>query len=324
MNRTAVTSIDASLDRPFLGILLMLGFCVMAPVGDAIAKHLGDAVPLAILILTRFAVQAVVLVPLALSHRLRLWAGGRHFWLTMLRSLLHILGIGLMFSGLRYLPLADAIAIAFVMPFIMLLLGRFVLGETVGTHRLAACAVGFVGTLLVVQPNLVEVGLPALLPLGVALVFALFMLVTRVVARTVAPIALQAVSGVQATAIMLLAIAFWPDAWPGAPDFALFGAPDAPLLWLAALGIVGTVAHLLMTGSLRFAPSATLAPMQYLEIPIGTLIGWIAFRDLPNGLAAVGIAVTMAAGLYVIARERRAGIGAGPRASAMPPARKAR
>ena len=76
------------------------------------------------------------------------------------------------------------------------------------------------------------------------------------------------------------------------------------LMLIGTMGVLGTGAHLLMTWSLRFAPSATLAPMQYLEIPVSTLIGWLIFRDLPNGLAAVGIAVTIAAGLYIITRER--------------------
>ena len=73
---------------------------------------------------------------------------------------------------------------------------------------------------------------------------------------------------------------------------------------LLAIGLLGTTAHLLMTWSLRYAPSATLAPMQYLEIPVATLIGWAIFSDLPDGLAAVGIMITVAAGLYVILRER--------------------
>ena len=80
----------------------------------------------------------------------------------------------------------------------------------------------------------------------------------------------------------------------------------ASSLLLALLGALGTGAHLLMTWSLRFAPSATLAPIQYLEIPFATLIGYLVFGDLPNGLAALGIAVTIAAGLYVLHRERRA------------------
>jgi len=71
------------------------------------------------------------------------------------------------------------------------------------------------------------------------------------------------------------------------------------------IGLIGTLAHLLMTWSLRFAPSATLAPMQYLEIPCATLIGWMIFTDLPNGLAALGIAITMASGLYIVYRERK-------------------
>ena len=81
------------------------------------------------------------------------------------------------------------------------------------------------------------------------------------------------------------------------------------------MGVIGTVAHLLMTWSLRYAPSATLAPMQYLEIPFATLLGWLVFGDLPNGLAAIGIAVTVAAGLYVIHRERRASLAAAPPAA---------
>jgi hypothetical protein len=71
-----------------------------------------------------------------------------------------------MFASLRYLPLADAVAIAFVMPFIMLLLGWFYLGEEVGPRRFGACIVGFIGTLMVVQPSFAEVGWPALLPLA--------------------------------------------------------------------------------------------------------------------------------------------------------------
>ncbi len=298
-------------DRPLLGILLMLGFCVLAPLGDAMAKLLGEHVPLGQLVLVRFAVQAVLLVPLVLMTGG--WAALRLPWplfrLIALRSLLHIVGIGAMFSALRYLPLADALAIAFVMPFVMLLLGRFVLHEEVGPHRLGACAVGFGGTLLVIQPNFAAVGAPALLPLVVAVVFALFMLVTRKIAKRIDPVTLQAISGLQAVAlllpVLLLPLVLPPLPAAIAPAFGLI-RPDAWALGLlAALGLLGTLAHLMMTGSLRFAPSATLAPMQYLEIPFGTAIGWLVFRDLPNGLAAIGILITVGAGLYVILRERR-------------------
>lgn len=287
-------------DRPFLGILLMLGFCVLAPLGDSMAKLLGDEMSVGFLLFVRFAIQAALLMPLVWLLRYPLPKGRRLIWLTALRTVLHICGIGLMFTALQYLPLADAIAIAFVMPFIMLLLGRFFLDEEVGPQRLAACAVGFIGTLLVVQPNFVDVGLLALLPMGVAVVFALFMLVTRTMAKEVDPIGLQALSGVMAVPFVALALI-------ALPKVSFFAAvPITGNAWwlLLLLGSMGTVAHLLMTWSLRFAPSATLAPMQYLEIPIGTVIGYLIFRELPNGLAALGICITIAAGLYIILRER--------------------
>ncbi|SFR35511.1 Threonine/homoserine efflux transporter RhtA [Yoonia tamlensis] len=284
-------------DRPFLGILLMLGFCVLAPLGDSMAKLLGGAVSLGGLVFVRFAIQALILVPLV-------WRSGAGFDLpkgtlpwTLLRTALHIAGIGLMFSALRYLPLADALAIAFVMPFIMLLLGHFVMGEEVGKHRMMACAVGFIGTLLVIQPNFSAVGAPALLPLGVAVVFALFMMVTRRLARQIDAVKLQAISGLQACIALLPLFAFLPF------DTGAISAPTIAML--LCLGVIGTLAHLFMTWSLRFAPATTLAPMQYLEIPFGTAIGWLIFADLPNGLAALGICITVAAGLYVIIRERR-------------------
>ncbi|WP_299282788.1 DMT family transporter [uncultured Tateyamaria sp.] len=301
-------------DRPFLGIMLMLGFCVVAPMGDAFAKLLGGSIPLGQLLFVRFGIQVVLLIPLiwvtGRAWRIR----GRVLWLTLLRTVLHIVGIGAMFTALKFLPLADAVAIAFVMPFIMMLLGKYVLNEEVGSRRLWACVVGFVGTLLVVQPSFAEVGWPALLPLAVAINFAFFMLVTRHIAKDTDPVGLQAVSGVMAMMIMgpilwltqgadlpALQLVTLDISLPGDQWTSLF---EMPLFQLIAIGVLGTLAHLLMTWSLRYAPSATLAPMQYLEIPVATIIGLAIFGDLPNGLAAIGICITVGAGLYIVFRER--------------------
>ncbi len=310
MSQTAAPAIHV--DRPLLGILLMLGFCTTVPFADALAKILGEGYPLMQLILVRFLAQAVLLLPIALWLRQPLFPSARVARLTVVRTFLQMAGIGLMFAALRYLPLAEAVAIAFVMPFIMLLLGWFVLGEEVGPRRLGACAVGFVGTLMVVQPSFAEVGWPALLPLGVAVIFALFMLVTRQIAREIDPVALQGAMSLVGLPV-LVPLAFLPVTgdlllvgWvnPAGWDVALF----------LALGVAGSVAHLLMTWALRFAPSATLAPMQYLEIPIATLVGLVIFGDLPDGLAAAGIIVTIAAGLYIVMRERAISRAAPPAA----------
>ena len=281
----------------------MLGFCILAPLGDSIAKLLGDSVSVGQLVTARFLVQFAILAPIV-------WLTGRTFRLnrratalTMARTILHILGIGMMFMALRYLPLADAVAIAFVMPFIMLILGHFILGEEVGSKRIIACVVGFSGTLFVIQPSFAEVGWPALLPLGVALDFALFMLITRKIAKDIDPVSLQAISGAMATAILVPTLFLLSPI--NIPGLSVLLPSTTTLTLIVAMGLLGTIAHLLMTWSLRYAPSATLAPMQYLEIPVAALLGWLIFRDFPNGLALLGICITIGSGLYILAREQR-------------------
>ncbi|CUH53130.1 DMT family transporter [Shimia marina] len=289
-------------DRPLLGIFLMLCFCLLAPLGDATAKLLSDVLPVGQLLLVRFGLQALILIPIVTLTDRDWRMPPRVLWLVLWRTLLHIGGIGCMFIALRHLPLADAIAIAFVMPFIMLLLGHYILGEEVGMRRLMACVVGFLGTLLIIQPSFLAVGLPAILPVIVAVIFALFMLVTRQIAKEVDPITLQASSGVIASLLLLPALAIGTEL--GLEELST-NLPD-PSTWglLLLIGVIGTIGHLFMTWSLRYAPSTTLASIQYVEIPLAAVVGWMIFGEWPNLMATAGIVITMAAGLYVILRER--------------------
>lgn len=289
-------------DRPLLGIMLMLGFCIVAPFADALLKLLGDRLSVGQAVAFRFGVQAALLWPLTLVTG-RAWRmSPRLIGFVMLRTALHITGIGLVFLALRHMPIADAVAIAYVMPFILLLLGWLLLNEEIGPRRLGACVVGFIGAMMVIQPAFADVGLAALLPLGVALVFALFMLVTRHIANDTDPVGMQAVSASMAIVVLgpMLALA------PGEPGGPLeWRALSMQVVWLIALmGTLGTFTHLLMTWALRFAPASSLAPMQYIEIPMAAAVGWMFFDDLPGPLASLGIVVTVAAGLYVVMLER--------------------
>lgn len=285
-----------------LGVGLMLGFCVVAPLGDAVAKLLGSRVEIGEVLLFRFAIQALVLLPIvALTGRA--WRmSGRVLWLAILRTALHIAGIGAMFTALKFIPLADAVAIAFVMPFIMLILGRWLLQEEIGPQRLIACTVGFAGTLMVIQPSFRDVGFYALLPLLVAITFSFFILTTRRIAKETDPIGLQAVNGVMATVVLIPAVLIGDNF--DIPGLTLKSPNPEDSALLLSIGLLGTLAHLLMTWSLRYAPAASLAPMQYLEIPVATLAGFAIFGDLPNAMAAAGIAVTIAAGLFVVMFEK--------------------
>lgn len=295
-------------DNPLLGIGLMLAFCAVIPFGDALVKHLGQTVPVMTLLVIRYIIQVLLMGP-AMAWQKRGFSHLFHYskrawWLLFWRTAMHILGIVGMYFGLKYMPLADTTAIAFIFPILMLIVGHFFLKEQVGPHRAIAALVGFVGTLLVVQPNFVAVGLNALWPIGVAFSFVIFVLVTRQMSREVDPISMQATSGVMALAIMSVPILLLNGEGWALWDLIEPSVQDWPFLIMA--GIVGSVGHLLMSASLRYAPAATLAPMQYLEIPFATLIGWMVFSDLPNSLAAVGIVVTVAAGLYIIYREQNA------------------
>lgn len=290
-------------DSPLTGIVLMIGFCIVAPLGDAVTKLVGSDVPLGQLVLVRFAVQALMLWPLA-RRRGALMPKSRALWgWLVLRTLLQTASIATMVLALRYLPLADAVAIFFVMPFILLLLGHFFLHEQVGPHRLIACIVGFAGALTIMQPTFADVGWAVVLPLIVALEFAGFMLVTRQISRDIAPIPLQALTGLLGTALLFPLVLLadgrgWPELDPITPDLRQG-------LLLLLLGLFGSLAHLLMTWSLRFAPTTTLAPIQYLEIPVAAVLGSLMFAQFPGGIALLGTGLVFAAGLYVIWREQR-------------------
>ena len=295
-------------DRPLIGLLFVFAFCLLASLGDALVKVVGMGAPLIVLLLSRFVFQAVSLAPVVLLSGRKFSADRRIFGLICLRSLFHILGIGMMFTALRLLPLADAIAIVFVFPFILLFLGRFVLGEGVGRDRIIACVLGFCGCLLVIKPSFAEVGIVALLPVAVAFAFSTFMLITRSIAKECDPISLQATSGGISTAMLLFV---WLGAGQGAGhpapyDLTIMLPASERIAWLLlAIGALGTAGHLCMTIALRFAPSATLAPLQYVEIPIATFLGWLFFGELPDGLAALGIMITTGAGVFVVMSERQ-------------------
>ena len=142
----------------------------------------------------------------------------------------------------------------------------------------------------------------ALFPLGTAFGFAFYILVTRGLSRHVHPVMLQFYTGLIASLLclplMVLAEGTGSDlldpVWPEGVFW----------VWLFAVGFFATVSHMMMTYALSLAPSATLAPLQYLELPVATLLGFLVFGDFPNALTLTGIAIIIGAGLYMIHRER--------------------
>ncbi len=289
-------------DRILLGVALMLGFCVTAPLIDVASKLAAQTLPVGQITTARFVVQAALMLPVCLWMGQGVRMGPGVLGRLILRAMFLILSTYCFVAAVQVMPIADALAIAFVEPFILLILGRVIFGDEVGARRIGASVVGFCGSLLVIQPSLVAFGLVALFPLGTAFSFAAYMLVTRSLGRQMHPVAMQYHTATVAMVICIpvLVVADWTH-WPTLD-------PQMPAglewVWLFGVGAAAAVAHLMMTFALRFAPSATLAPLHYLEIVSAAILGYVIFSDFPNALTWTGIGIIVLSGLYIIHRER--------------------
>jgi drug/metabolite transporter (DMT)-like permease len=292
-------------DTTLRGIVLMLLFCLIAPLLDVSAKlAAGGGIPVGQITTARFVVQGLLMLPVVLFMGLSLRLTPRALAFTFLRAVFLILSTFSFVSGIAVMPVADALAIAFVEPFILLILGSLIFGDHVGPRRIAACAVGFGGALLVIQPSIAVFGMVALWPLGTAFFFAFYMLVTRAISVYMHPVAMQFHTSwtglLLCLPIMVLAsgsgVGPLDPVWPDGINW----------LWLFGVGFWAAVSHMSMTYALKFAPSATLAPLHYSEIVVAVALGYLIFGDFPNAMTWAGIAVIVASGLYMIHRERLA------------------
>ena len=300
---TVVASLQST-DRVLAGVALMLGFCLTAPLLDVAAKLASATLPVGQITAARFVVQCALMAPFIWAMGVSLRVPQGHLMTLVARALVLLSATFCFIAAIRVMPLADALAIVFVAPFIVLLVGKFYLNEEVGPRRVSAALVGFLGVLFVIQPSFAAFGVVAIIPLGTAVAFAFYILLTRGLSRRMHPVALQFHTGLIASLfcipVLLLAEGsnsdLFDSVWPS----------DIVWLWLFGVGFFATVSHMMMTYALSLAPSATLAPLQYFELPVATLFGYLVFNDFPNTLSLIGIGIIIAAGLYMIHRERLA------------------
>lgn len=290
-------------DAPVFGIALMLGFITIAPFIEVFAKLASVEIPVGQIATARFAVQAALMVPLVLVMRCFEWPSRCDAWLYLLRGGLILLSTALIVGAVKYMPIADAVAIVFVEPLLLTVAGAIIFGEQVGWRRMTASVVGFVGCLMVIQPSFENYGWIALLPLGTAVFFGIYLLLSRSMARRIHPLALQANTGVAALLIATPLLLVFDGTGNGVFD------PVMPRgifwLWLFLGGLAATVSHIFLSYCVRITPTSVIAPMQYLEIVTAAIFGYFIFGDLLNGLALAGAVVVVSAGLFVFWRERQ-------------------
>jgi drug/metabolite transporter (DMT)-like permease len=290
---TNITSRDAGSVAQGLGAMWVA--VASFSIADAIGKWGGGEGFAAVQIV--FFRYLFGLVPLALV----LWWNGFEAvrtarpWAHALRGLLLSAALALFFWGLKYVPLADGIAVAFTAPLFITALSVPVLGERVGPARWLAVLVGFGGMLVIVQPGSDTFKPEMGIIVASAFVFALGITYTRRLSRT------ETVAGM--------------FTWTTVVSLAVFG-PLALLSWktpepvhlgaFAALGLIGGAAHYLVGIAYRNAPAAVVAPQEYVALVWGALIGWFMWGDVPSAATWAGAAIVAAAGGFIAVRESRA------------------
>ncbi|WP_426227601.1 DMT family transporter [Pararhizobium sp. DWP3-4] len=291
------------------GLTLMVIAVLISPLIDIFAKLAITTIPSAEITAVRFVLQMIFILPVVIFR-------GTLFDLTWKKTGLHMLRGGLLvvtmlsfITTLKAMEVADAIAIFFVEPIILTILGSIFLKETIGWRRYTACGVGFFGALLVIQPSMQEVGWIALLPIVSAFGLAIFLLVTRLVAQNEDPWSMQFHAGVWGA--VFCGILLYIGDGSGSEIFDPVVPDTTAGLYLLGVGVTATISGVLGVYAYRAAPASVLAPLQYLEIVSATIFGWLVFGHLPDALKWLGIAIIISSGLYIIWRERRVNKTAG-------------
>jgi len=313
-------------NRTMLGVALMLGFCVLAPLLDASSKLATATIPVGQIVAARFVVQGALMLPVALVMGLRWHLPPRIAALIFLRALLLIASTYSFVAAVSVMPIADALAIAFLSPLILLVMGHFLFGNHVGPRRIAGAMVGFAGALLVIQPSLQIYGTATFFALACAFSFAFYMAVTQAIGPALHPV-IQQLHTSLAGALVIVPV-LWALDGAGAGGGLLASLdPVMPQgwawVWLFGVGFWAALAHMCMTISLNYAPASTLAPLHYFEMVVAVALGYAIFGDFPNALTWVGIVLIVGAGLYIISRERAVSAATQTPPSAVPDGRAA-
>jgi drug/metabolite transporter (DMT)-like permease len=279
--------------RQALPLFLLAGLCLTSL--DATAKYLVRDHPLLLVVWARYAGQMLVVTPYT-WHR-----AGHGFWRTrnlrmqLVRSALLLVATCGFFAGLRYLPLAEASAITFTAPMIVVALSLPILGERPTRARVIASLVGFCGMLIIARPGSAALHPAIAFLLVTAVCNALYQLYTRRLREENPHTMLfyTALVGAIATTAAL----------PFALEATLITWHDVGLLLLA--GLFAGLGHGAMIGAYSRAPASLLAPFTYLQIVWATVFGLMIFGQHPDGISAAGMGLVVASGVSLALWERR-------------------
>lgn len=287
---------------------LKIASALLFAIMQALVRWMGEAVPLGQIVFFRaaFAILPVVII---FAWRRELLAAVRTNRPSghLLRGLISVAGMFLNFAALARLPLVDATAISFAAPLITVAFAALFLGERVRVYRWSAVAIGFVGVLVMLWPHFdlqhlmiagsATTAIGAICALGSAFTNAGSVIQTRILTKT------ETTSSIVFYFSLICAVgglATLPFGWivPNGPQLAA----------LIALGVLGGLAHILLTESYRYAAASVVAPFDYTTMLWAFLLGYALFGEVPTLYVLVGAIIVAGAGLFVIWRERQLGL----------------
>lgn len=276
------------------GIILSIVAVVVLGIQDAASKTLVQDYSSFQVVMIRYWAFAALSLFLAARHApLRHALRSKVPLLQTLRGVLLMADVWLYALAIRTVPLAELQAISLVYPLLVTLLAIPLLGERVGPFRLIAVGVGFLGALVIVRPGGLPIDADVLFALGSALVYSIYITLTR------------RVSGQDPTATSMVYVGLVGLVLSSAVGVFHWQPMDLKA-WLLAIVLMVTMCtgHGLMMKALSMAPASVLQPFSYFSLPWGITLSFALFGHLIDPISLFGAAVIAGAGLVVMARER--------------------
>ncbi len=281
--------------RAMFGIFLLLFSIVVFSIQDTITKHLALRYPVPFFLMIRYWVFAIFAAALASRQvgSVITASRSRRPILQILRALILVSEMGVFAWSLQYLKLADAHSIFAVYPLMTTVLAVWILGEKIGWRRWVAVFVGFAGVLIILRPGLSVFHPAAIVPFIGAIAFALYAILTRLVSRSDPFPTTFLYTGIFGA----IAISFVGPFYTADPTMTDWG-------WIGVLCLTGIAGHFLLIKALEYTPAAKLQPFNYLIIVGATIMGYLAFAEIPDRYTMIGAAIIVSSGLFVVWRER--------------------
>jgi drug/metabolite transporter (DMT)-like permease len=285
--------------------------CFALALGDALIKQHSASFVLWQIFLLRSAILLPLLVYLVRIYRCGDPIMPRHFAWTLLRSMVLVIMWVFYFAALPHIDFAVAAAAFYTLPIFITLFAALFLGEKISPPGWLAVAIGFSGTMLILQPQADDFNTWSLLPLVSAVLYAVAMILTRSKCRAEKATVLSLwmnICFVVVGAMAMLCLALWePAADTVALNPFLFGAWTP--MWLDEWRTMGILAIAILTGSIGAAvayqrgPAATVAIFDFSYVAFAAILGYVVFAEIPGNLVAVGILLIVAAGI-IASRQR--------------------